>query len=128
MLRRFSLVLAMTFLLGLHLQLTAQQRPGISNGAAGAPPVSTPAAPSIDAERVVEVEIAVEDSRPLAAATRQLQYKLGVPISYEDIPWVDRSDLMPLGQFPNPANQRVANLDKLAPALGRLSLKFPIRE
>lgn len=90
MLRRVLILLALT------TPYSAQQTPrNNSTGADGA--VRSPAASPPSSEREappVQIEIAVEQAGPLAEFTRQLQYKLGVPISYEDIPWVNRDDVM----------------------------------
>src|SRR5262245_17033770 len=66
---------------------------------AGIPNNSSP----LQLENPQRIEIAVEDSRPLATAARELRSKLGISISYEDARWINSGDLMkasgPLGSI-----------------------------
>jgi hypothetical protein len=68
----------------------------------------------------------IDNSRPLANAADALQQKFGISISYEDILWVNRSDLMPAGEFPSPNNKRLKNPDLLVPALARVDIDIDI--
>jgi hypothetical protein len=55
---------------------------------------------------------------------RELRFKLGIPVSYEDAPWTYREDLQPVGSFPHPNSRRVSNPDMLVPAMAAIQLSF----
>ena len=73
-----------------------------------------------------ELVLSVRDSMPLAAAAELLQVRLGVPIAYEDAPWVYDGDTMravdnPTVQFP----ERIPP-NTFASALGSLEIKLAV--
>src|SRR5205809_299223 len=79
---------------------------------------------SQDRGRPESVTISINEGRPLAAAALKLQDKYGVPISYEDVKWVNTSELTPLGRIPGNQSATLRYPDRPSPAIGLVEIRL----